>query len=41
MQEFEDLKQSLIQSGYSEEMAERIAKGLAEALQPTEKKGDK
>lgn len=41
MQEFEDFKQSLISSGYSEEMAQKITEDLAKALQPTNKKGDK
>ena len=34
MQKFEDFKQSLIQSGYSEEMAQKIAEGLAKAVKP-------
>lgn len=41
MQKFEDLKQSLIQSGYSEEMAQRIAEGLKEVLQPINQKEGK
>jgi hypothetical protein len=34
MNEFEDFKQSLIESGYSEEMAQTIAEGLAKAVKP-------
>ena len=32
MNEFEDFKQSLIESGYSEEMAQKIAEGMARAV---------
>jgi hypothetical protein len=34
MSEFEEFKQSLISSGYSEEMAQKIAEGLAKAVKP-------
>lgn len=34
MNEFEDFKQSLIESGYSEEMAQKIAEGMARAIKP-------
>lgn len=37
MDEFEDFKQSLIESGYSEEMAQKIAEGMARAIKPSQK----
>ena len=42
MSEFEEFKQSLISSGYSEEMAQKIAERLAKAVKPTnQKEGNK
>jgi hypothetical protein len=42
MSEFEEFKQSLISSGYSEEMAQKIAEGLAKAVKPiNQKEGNK
>jgi hypothetical protein len=41
MNEFEDFKQSLIASGYSEEMAQTIAEGFEKAVKPTNQKGAK
>jgi hypothetical protein len=35
MEQFEDFKQSLIESGYSEEMAQKIAEGLQKAVKPS------
>jgi|688.fasta_scaffold199679_2 hypothetical protein len=35
MSEFEEFKQSLIESGYSEEMAEAIAGKMARAIKPS------
>lgn len=32
MSEFEEFKQSLIESGYSEEMAQKIAEGIARTV---------
>jgi flavodoxin len=34
MSEFEEFKQSLISSGYSEEIAQKIAEGLQKAVKP-------
>lgn len=40
MENFEDFKESLIASGYSEEMAQTIAEGLVKAIKPTSQKGE-
>ena len=41
MNNLEKFKQSLIQSGHSEEMAQKIVESLVKALQPTNREGDK
>ena len=37
MEEFSDFKQRLIESGYTEEMAEKIAEGMARAVKGNNK----